>query len=92
MCTEAGGKLKGVDITDRRVGRPSHAARMPRMRTLVATTEVKATPTAQGESVGHYEAGRDVAVIGKAAGGFYYVSPCNACPSGFVPASAVRGQ
>ena len=60
------------------------------LRALVAAADVKATPTAQGESVGHYEAGTEMAVIGKAAGGFYYVSPCNACPSGFVPASAVR--
>ena len=60
------------------------------LRALVAATDVKATPTAQSESVGHYGAGMDMAVIGKAAGGFYYVSPCNACPSGFVPASAVR--
>jgi hypothetical protein len=62
------------------------------LRALVAATDVKATPTAQAESVGRYEAGRDMAVIGKAAGGFYYVSPCNACPSGFVPASVLRAQ
>ncbi len=60
------------------------------LRGLVAATDVKATPAAQSESVGHYEADTEIAVIGKAAGGFYYVSPCNACPSGFVPASAVR--
>jgi len=59
------------------------------LRPLVAATDVKATPTAQAESVGHYDAGVDMAVIGKAVGGFYYVSPCNACQSGFVPASAV---
>ncbi|MEO8466854.1 MAG: hypothetical protein ABI640_16065 [Gammaproteobacteria bacterium] len=59
------------------------------LRPLLAATDVKATPTAQAESVGHYDAGVDMAVIGKAAGGFYYVSPCNACEGGFVPASAV---
>ena len=59
------------------------------LRPLIAAADVRATPTAQGESVGRYEAGMELAVIGKAAGGFYYVSPCNACQSGFVPASAV---
>lgn len=59
------------------------------LRPLVAATDVKATPAPQSESVGHYEAGTDMAVIGRTDGGFYYVSPCNACQSGFVPASAV---
>jgi hypothetical protein len=59
------------------------------LHSLIAATDVKAAPTAQAESIGHYEAGTDVAVIGT-AGGFYYVSPCNACQSGFVPTSAVR--
>ena len=62
------------------------------LHSLVAATDVKAVPTAQAESVGHYDAGTDVAVIGTAAGGYYYVSPCNACPSGFVPTSAVDRQ
>ena len=34
--------------------------------------------------------GTEVAVIGSAEGGdYYYVSPCNACASGFVPRAAI---
>src|SRR6185503_19856502 len=62
-----------------------------RLRPLVAAVDVKATPTTQGESVGHYDLGTDVVVIGT-AGTYYYVSPCNACASGFVPTSAVRAE
>jgi hypothetical protein len=55
---------------------------------LAAETTVRAMPRASGTDVGRYEAGTDVAIIG-AAGDWYYVSPCNACESGFVPRSAV---
>jgi len=59
---------------------------------LVAAADVQATPSAQGEPVGHYDAGQEVVLIGTAAGGYYYVSPCNACASGFVPTSVLRLQ
>jgi hypothetical protein len=57
---------------------------------LAAETAVRATPRADGAEVGRYEAGTDVAIVGTADGGdWYYVSPCNACESGFVPRTAV---
>ncbi|HVY65601.1 MAG TPA: hypothetical protein VHH11_12340 [Gammaproteobacteria bacterium] len=62
------------------------------LRPLLAETDLKAMPSAQAESVGRYEAGTDVAIIGTTTNGFYYVSPCNACVSGFVPTSGVRPQ
>lgn len=57
---------------------------------LAAATTVHATPRADGTGLGSYDAGTDVAIIGTAGGGdWYYVSPCNACESGFVPRSSV---
>jgi hypothetical protein len=57
---------------------------------LAAATAVRATPRASGTEVGRYDADTDVAIIGTAEGGdWYYVSPCNACESGFVPRSSV---
>jgi hypothetical protein len=57
---------------------------------LNAATTLRATPRASGEEVGRYDAGTEVAIIGAVTGGdWYYVSPCNACKSGFVPQSAV---
>jgi len=61
------------------------------LRPLTAATDVKATPSAAGATVGHYDAGTEVVIMGT-AGGYTYVSPCNACESGFVPAAAVRGE
>lgn len=58
---------------------------------LVEATTVRAAPTARGEDVGRYAAGTIVAIVGTAAAeGHYYVSPCNACTSGFVPRDALR--
>jgi hypothetical protein len=57
---------------------------------LVAATTVRAALSADARDVGQYEAGTEVAIIGTAEGAdYYYVSPCNACDSGFVPKSAV---
>jgi hypothetical protein len=56
---------------------------------LVARTTVTATPEPGAASVGEYDAGTEVAIVGQ-AGDHYYVSPCNACDNGFVPKSAVR--
>jgi enamine deaminase RidA (YjgF/YER057c/UK114 family) len=49
---------------------------------------VRATPAPNGADLGRYPAGTDVSIIGT-AGDWYYVSPCNACDSGFVPRSAL---
>lgn len=58
------------------------------LHALAAATTVRETPRDSGADVGRYEAGTDVAIIGT-AGDWYYVSPCNACESGFVPRAAV---
>jgi hypothetical protein len=58
---------------------------------LVGEIDVLAAPSADGAAIGHYSADTEVEIVGTAAGAdFYYVSPCNACDSGFVPKSAVR--
>ena len=58
---------------------------------LVRETDVLATPTADGAVVGHYGSDTEVAIVGTASGAdYYYVSPCNACASGFVRKAAVR--
>ncbi|HUQ52994.1 MAG TPA: hypothetical protein VM692_12285 [Gammaproteobacteria bacterium] len=57
---------------------------------LAAATTVRATPAQRGAEVGNYDARTEVAIIGTAEGAdYYYVSPCNACESGFVPRSAI---
>jgi hypothetical protein len=57
---------------------------------LVAATVVRAAPEAGALEVGRYDAGTELAIIGTLEGGdYYYVSPCNACESGFVPKAAV---
>jgi hypothetical protein len=56
----------------------------------VAATVVRAAPEAGALEVGRYDAGTELAIIGTLEGGdYYYVSPCNACESGFVPKAAV---
>jgi hypothetical protein len=57
---------------------------------FVAATTVRAAPSADARDVGRYDAGIEAAIIGTAErADYYYVSPCNACDSGFVPKSAV---
>jgi len=56
---------------------------------LVAATAVLATPAADAVVLEHYDAATEVAIVGTAANGYYYVSPCNACESGFVPTTAL---
>jgi hypothetical protein len=57
---------------------------------FVAATTVRAAPSADARDVGQYDAGIEAAIIGTAEGAdYYYVSPCNACDSGFVLKSAV---
>jgi hypothetical protein len=57
---------------------------------LAVATTLRAAPTADAAAVGHFDAGTEVAIVGTAEDGdYYYVSPCNACDSGFVPRSAV---
>jgi hypothetical protein len=56
---------------------------------LMKAVDLLVEPRAGAASAGHYEAGTDVAVIGT-SGDYYYVSPCNACESGFVAKDVAR--
>ncbi|MDP2326269.1 MAG: hypothetical protein Q8N51_19885, partial [Gammaproteobacteria bacterium] len=56
---------------------------------LTGDTAVLATPTADGKVIARYGPETDVAIIGQ-SNNYYYVSPCNACESGFVRKSAVQ--
>jgi hypothetical protein len=56
---------------------------------LTGETAVLATPTADGMVIARYGPETEVAVIGQ-SNSYYYVSPCNACESGFVRKSTVR--
>jgi hypothetical protein len=56
----------------------------------VADIEVRAAPAADAPVLSRYDAGTDFAIVGTARDAdYYYVSPCNACTSGFVPKSAL---
>jgi hypothetical protein len=58
---------------------------------LVGETDVLAAPSADSAPIGHYGSDTEVEIVGTASGAdYYYVSPCNACDSGFVPKAAVR--
>jgi hypothetical protein len=56
---------------------------------LIGDTSLLATPAADGSVLATYGSATEVAVIG-VSGAYYYVSPCNACESGFIPRTAVR--
>ncbi len=56
---------------------------------LTGDTAVLATPAPDATVLAHYGADTEVALLGT-TGAYYYVSPCNACESGFVPLTAVR--
>jgi hypothetical protein len=76
-----------VEVRGVRVVFAEHAGDL---RPLLAATAVLAAPSADATEVGRYEAGVDVVIIGTAAtADYYYVSPCNACESGFIPKSAI---
>lgn len=58
---------------------------------LTGAIDVLAEPTRDAAVLGHYEADTEVAIVGTVKNAdYYYVSPCNACDSGFVLKSAVR--
>jgi hypothetical protein len=76
-----------VEVGGVRVAFAEHSGEL---RPLLAASVVLAAPSAGAAEVGRYEAGFDVAIIGTAeTADYYYVSPCNACESGFVPTAAV---
>ena len=58
---------------------------------LTREIDVLDAPARDATVIGHYGPETEVEIVGTAAGAdYYYVSPCNACASGFVPKSAVR--
>jgi hypothetical protein len=60
---------------------------------LLAETAVLAEPAAGASALDTYAPGTEVAIIGTAeAAAYYYVSPCNACMSGFIPTTAVAAR
>jgi hypothetical protein len=77
-----------ADHADVRGYRVEHAASVHGLFALAADTPLLATPSADGEPLDRYAAGTEVAIIGT-AGDYYYVSPCNACESGFVAAALI---
>ena len=59
--------------------------------TLTEDVAVLATPTSDSEVLDRYPAGRDFVLLGRVEGTDYrYVSPCNACASGFVHAGVLK--
>lgn len=59
--------------------------------TLVTITRLLSIPEGGANFVARYPGDTEVAVVGTSEkGDYYYVSPCNACESGFVEKSAVR--
>ncbi len=59
--------------------------------TLVTITRLRAIPDGSADFVARYPGDTEVAIVGTSEkGDYYYVSPCNACESGFVEKSAVR--
>lgn len=59
------------------------------LRGLKGETAVLATPEPGAAVLHRYGADIEVAIIGQ-SGGYFYVSPCNACESGFVRKSSLR--
>ena len=63
---------------------------LPGLHELAAATTLRAEPSPRADELGRYDAGTAVAILGLAEGGdYYYVSPCNACDSGFAPRAAL---
>jgi len=61
------------------------------LHALTGETPLLATPAPDARVTAHYDASTEVEIIGTAVGAdYYYVSPCNACESGFVPRTTVR--
>jgi hypothetical protein len=62
--------------------------------TLMEDTPVLAAPAAGAKVLGRYASGTEVVLRGKArdAHAYRYISPCNSCESGFVPAGSLRKE
>jgi hypothetical protein len=79
------------DTVDVRGHAVAFAASIHGLHSLLEPTDALAAPDPSAVSLGRYEAGTEVAVVGTALDvDYYYVSPCNACDSGFVPKAVLR--
>lgn len=77
-----------VDVRGHRV---EFADSIHGLHTLVTLTRLLSIPEAGSSFVARYPGDTEVAIVGTSEkGDYYYVSPCNACESGFVEKSAVR--
>lgn len=77
-----------VDVRGHRV---NFADSIHGLYTLVTLTRLLSIPEAGASFVARYPADTEVAIVGTSEkGDYYYVSPCNACESGFVEKSGVR--
>jgi hypothetical protein len=54
------------------------------LREVETNAALLATPDANAVIVAQVAQGAEVAIIGTAGRGYFYVSPCNACESGFL--------
>ena len=85
----------GIDVRSdaRRCSRNARRCRRldPRALRAIGSDDVASSAFARAAEMGHYDAGTEVAILGTAAGGdYFYVSPCNACDSGFAPRAALK--
>lgn len=61
------------------------------LRGLTGEVTLRATPAPAGSPLGRYGGDTEVVILGEAKDApYYYVSPCNACESGFIEKSSVR--
>ena len=73
-------EVRGFDVDVK--GSPHGLANIPRGAAVLAM------PKPDADVLDRYAEGAEVAMLGQ-AGEYFYVSPCNACQSGFVPKSVV---
>ncbi len=85
------GSAYGKSHVEVRGHRVNFADSIHGLYTLVTITRLLSIPEAGASFVARYPGDTEVAIVGTSEkGDYYYVSPCNACESGFVEKSAVR--
>jgi hypothetical protein len=60
------------------------------LREVRMNTDLLAAPERTAQVLSRVDKGTEVAIVGTAERGFFYVSPCNACESGFLHASELQ--
>jgi hypothetical protein len=88
--TGASYDLEWLDVRGHRV---DVASSVHGLYGLTRGIEVRATPERTAGVLAKYAADTEVAILGTVPGGaWYYVSPCNACDSGFIEKEAIRAK